>query len=176
MDVRIRRGVEADATALAGLAAITFPLATPESSEAAAVASFVRDVLNAERFTGYLSDPARLVLVAERDDELVGYAMLVLGDPEDPDVVAAITTRPTIDLNKFYVHPDQHGSGVASTLMAATVDAARAAGARAVWLGVNNENVRANRFYEKHGFEVVGTRHFLLGDRLEDDLVRELVL
>jgi len=176
MAVRIRRGVDADAPSLAELAAITFPLATPESSEATAVASFVREVLSAERFTAYLADPTRIVLVAEGEDGLVGYAMLVVGDPDDPEVVAAITTRPTIDLNKFYVHPDQHGSGAASTLMTAAIDAARATGARALWLGVNNENVRANRFYEKHGFAVVGTKHFLLGDRLEDDYVRELVL
>ena len=176
MTVRTRRGVDADAPALAELAAITFPLATPESSEADAVVAFVRDVLSAERFADYLADSTRIVLVAERDASLVGYAILVVGDPDDPEVLAAITTRPTIDLNKFYVHPDEHGSGAASTLMAAALDEARASGARAVWLGVNNENVRANRFYEKHGFAVVGTKHFLLGDRLEDDFVRELVL
>jgi diamine N-acetyltransferase len=176
MTVRIRRGVDGDAPSLAELAAITFPLATPQSSEATAVVSFIRDVLSAERFTGYLADPTRIVLVAEADGALVGYAMLVAGDPDDPEVAAAVTTRPTIDLNKFYVHPDCHGSGAASTLMTGAIDAARAAGARAMWLGVNNENDRANRFYEKHGFAVVGTKHFLLGDRLEDDFVRERVL
>ena len=51
-----------------------------------------------------------------------------------------------------------------------------ATGARSVWLGVNNENARANRFYEKHGFAIVGDKHFRLGDRMEDDYVRELVL
>jgi ribosomal protein S18 acetylase RimI-like enzyme len=38
---------------------------------------------------------------------------------------------------------------------------------------VNQENARANRFYEKSGFTLVGTKHFLVGDRLEDDFVRE---
>ena len=57
--------------------------------------------------------------------------------------------------------------------MAATLDAAAAAGAATAWLGVNEENARAIRFYEKHGFVKVGRKHFRLGDRLEDDWVLE---
>ena len=133
-------------------------------------------MLNADRFRDHVADPARLVLVAELDGRPVGYSILIVGEPDDPEVIAAVRTRPTIDLNKFYVHPDHHGAGTAATLMAATIQAARATGARSVWLGVNNENGRANRFYEKHGFAVVGDKHFRLGDRFEDDYVRELVL
>jgi RimJ/RimL family protein N-acetyltransferase len=41
---------------------------------------------------------------------------------------------------------------------------------------VNEENARANRFYEKNGFAKVGTKRFLVGERYEDDFVRERVL
>lgn len=99
--------------------------------------------------------------------------MLVEGEPEDADVAAAIRIRPTAELSKVYVHPDAHGSGVAGLLVEATVAEARARGARGVWLGVNQENARANRFYEKSGFALVGVKTFLVGDRLEDDFVRE---
>lgn len=176
MPLSIRPGVDADASALAELAAITFPLATPDDTTAEAIESFVADVLSTERFREYLASPDRIVLVADDGDRAVGYVMLVVGDPHDPDVVAAVRTRPTIDLNKFYVHPDHHGRGTAATLMAAAVEAARATGARSLWLGVNEENARANRFYEKQGFAVVGTKRFALGDRCEHDFVRELVL
>lgn len=173
MTVTIRRGDVTDAGALAALAAITFPLATPDDTTAEAIESFVGEVLSAERFADHLVDPNRSLLVAEDGADLVGYAMLIHGEPDDPDVLAAVVTRPTIALDKFYVHPDRHGSGAASTLMDAAVDAARAAAARSLWLGVNQENARANRFYEKHGFAVVGTKRFRLGDRFEHDFVRE---
>ncbi len=62
---------------------------------------------------------------------------------------------------------------VAGPLMAATLDAASANGAATAWLGVNEENGRAIRFYEKHGFAKVGHKHFRLGDREEDDWVLE---
>ncbi|HEU4756005.1 MAG TPA: GNAT family N-acetyltransferase, partial [Agromyces sp.] len=32
---------------------------------------------------------------------------------------------------------------------------------------------RAIRFYEKHGFAIVGTKRFLVGDRWEHDYVLE---
>src|SRR5690349_18716926 len=139
MTVEIRRAVAADAGALAEVAAVSFPLATPADTDPANVVAFVATNLSVERFEAYLADADRIVLVAEQEGEVVGYAMLIAGEPTDPEVLAAVTTRPTIDLNKFYVHPDHHGAGAAAALMAATVEAAQATGARSVWLGVNNE-------------------------------------
>jgi ribosomal protein S18 acetylase RimI-like enzyme len=40
-----------------------------------------------------------------------------------------------------------------------------------VWLGVNQSNYRAQTFYRKHGFAVVGTRTFPVGTVLENDFV-----
>jgi ribosomal protein S18 acetylase RimI-like enzyme len=57
--------------------------------------------------------------------------------------------------------------------MAATMAAARSRGVASVWLGVNQQNVRANRFYEKSGFAQVGVKKFLVGDEVHDDFVRE---
>jgi len=78
----------------------------------------------------------------------------------------------SIELSKFYLAPDRHGSGVAATLMAATLSEAAATGASFCWLGVNQQNERAGRFYAKQGFEVVGVKRFRVGDVWHDDHVR----
>ena len=75
-----------------------------------------------------------------------------------PAVAAAVRHRPTAELSKLYVHPDQHGGGVASALVERALHAAVDEGAVSVWLGVNIHNARANRFYEKSGFAIVGTK------------------
>ncbi|GAA1449367.1 GNAT family N-acetyltransferase [Leifsonia poae] len=177
MTVRIRPAEAGDAAALAAVAAVTFPLACPPHTTDEAKAHFIATVLSEERFAEYLADASRLLLIAEDDEHphagAIGYTMLNLGEPADADVKAAIRIRPTIELSKCYVMPGHHGAGVASGLMAASVDAAVAAGSAGMWLGVNEENGRAQRFYGKHGFERVGTKHFLVGDRLEDDWVME---
>ena len=165
-----------DAALLARIAAATFPLACPPHTLAADIAAFIATNLSESRFTEYLGDPARALFISETDGVPGGYTMLIVGDPTDADVAAAVTTRPTAELSKVYVLPEFHGGGVASALIEATVDEARGRGARSVWLGVNQENVRANRFYAKSGFAQVGTKRFLVGERYENDFVRALEL
>lgn len=172
----IRRAVAEDARALAEVAAETFPLACPPHTLPESIAAFIAAHLSVDSFTAYLADPARVLFVAEDEGVAVGYTMLVLAEPSDEDVAAAVTVRPTAELSKVYVREGFHGRGLASRLVEASVDAARAGGAASVWLGVNQENARANRFYEKQGFERVGTKRFLVGERYEDDFVRLLAL
>lgn len=99
--------------------------------------------------------------------------MLVAGEPKDADVASSITVRPTVELSKCYVMPGHHGAGIAGQLMARSLEAARERGGAAVWLGVNEENARAQAFYEKSGFAKVGRKRFLVGDRWEEDFVME---
>nr|WP_157415531.1 GNAT family N-acetyltransferase [Agromyces allii] len=169
----IRQARPTDAAALADLAAETFPLACPPSTTAEAIAEFIAVNFTVARFEAYLADADRVITVAEdASGDLVGYTMLVGGDPSDADVAAAVVERPVIELGKFYTLASAHGTGsVAGPLMEGTLQAARATGAVAAWLGVNEENGRAIRFYEKHGFVKAGRKHFRLGDRDEDDWV-----
>ncbi len=71
----------------------------------------------------------------------------------------------------MYVLAAQHGAGVAGSLMNRAIECAADAGARCLWLGVNQENQRAQRFYGKHGFTVAGTKTFTLGTQTEHDFV-----
>jgi diamine N-acetyltransferase len=168
--------VPADAAVLADLAAATFPLACPPSTTQEAIADFIGKNLSLTSFEGYLSDPERRLFLAIEDDTAIGYAMLVLGEPTDPDVAASITLHPTAELSKLYVRPGHHGAGISVALVEAAADAARQVGSAGMWLGVNEQNSRANRFYEKNGFVRVGAKKFRLGDTYEDDFVRERAL
>ncbi|TFC69987.1 N-acetyltransferase [Cryobacterium sp. TMT2-4] len=180
--IEIRTATATDAAALAELAVATFALACPPHTSAEAIAAFLRDVLAEGNFDAYLADPDRLILVAEVAGEagaagvMLGYTMLVFAEPADDDARAAATIRPTAELSKCYLRAETHGRGVAAALMNATMDAARARGAAGNWLGVNQENARAIRFYEKNGFVTVGEKRFLVGERYEDDFVLERAL
>jgi diamine N-acetyltransferase len=169
----VRQASGQDVPALAAVAAATFELACPPSMTRERVEAFVADVLSPARFTEYAADPARHLLLAEREGETLGYAMLVAGEPQDDDVRAAIRHRPTAELSKIYVLPQAHGTGAAALLMSRSLAWARDRGAAGVWLGVNQENERAQRFYAKSGFERVGTKRFLVGGTYEDDFVME---
>ena len=169
----VRDATASDVEVLARVAAATFALACPPHMTIDRIDAFIDGVLSRSRFEDYLGDGSRRVLLAERGSRPVGYAMLVDAEPADPDVAASIRLRPTVELSKIYVLPDAHGTGGARLLMEAGLDWARTRGALAVWLGVNQQNERAQRFYTKSGFTVVGMKRFLVGDRYEDDFVME---
>lgn len=172
----VRPAVDTDVPALAALAARTFPLACPPGTATADIETFVAASLSENAFRGYLRDEDRRVLVADHDGVLVGYTMLGLRPPDDPDVRAAVRDIPAVEVNKMYADPAAHGRGAAGALMEAAVDAARDLGRASLWLGVNHANARAQAFYRKCGFSPVGHRRFALGDVLHEDFVFERVL
>ena len=167
---QVRPARAADAEALAEVAGRTFPLACPASVPAADAAAFVAEQLSAEMFRRYLRDRRRHVLVAELAGAIVGYTMLAVGAPEDEQVRAAAPGAGA-ELSKCYTLEGFHGRGVSGALLAETLDLAARLRVDTLWLGVNQANERAQRFYRKHGFQRVGERTFTVGSRTEHDYV-----
>lgn len=177
MAITTRRCAADDAALLHHLAARTFALACPPGTAPADIETFVERHLSRSCFERYLADRHRILWVAALDGEPAGYSMLVSGPIADPDVRAVVpaaagTEGVSIELSKFYVVAERHGSGLADALMRATLADAVAAGATSCWLGVNQRNDRAARFYARHGFEIVGTKRFQVGTEWHDDHVR----
>jgi ribosomal protein S18 acetylase RimI-like enzyme len=169
--IDVAAAVEADLPELADVAARTFPLACPPSVTQENIAAFIEENLSQACFGDYLADPDRAVLAARDEARIVGYAMLIRGIPDDDSVRQAVTLRPAVELSKMYVLPDSHGAGISTALMTAALQHAADLDAKCVWLGVNQQNQRAQRFYAKHGFTINGTKTFRLGTAIENDYV-----
>lgn len=112
-----------------------------------------------------IGDPAMDTLLLEHDGVLAAFAQL------RPGTETGVDGPDPIELWRFYVDPAWHGRGAAAALMDAAVDAARARGARTLWLGVWEHNPRAQAFYRKQGFVVVGEHTFMLGRDPQRDLI-----
>ncbi len=171
MVIAVRTAGATDAAELAAVAAETFPLACPPTADAADIRAAIDANLSAAHFADYLADPDRLVLAATDIRRIVGYSMLIRGIGDDPDVAESVPDRPAVELSKMYVLSSHHRTDAAAALMEHGIDWAAHCGALTVWLGVNRNNERAQRFYRKHGFRVTGTRTFRLGSSDEADFV-----
>jgi diamine N-acetyltransferase len=174
--VTIQRATLADVDAVAEVAEATFALACPPETTEANIRLFIDQNLSPQVFGEYLQSPHHRIWLATTPEGVVGYALAIHEDPAPHTIGDAVLSSPTIELSKIYVVEGEHGSGVAADLLQVVVEDSAATGAKSVWLGVNNLNVRANRFYEKHGFVLRGTRQFQVGDKFEDDYVRERML
>lgn len=106
------------------------------------------------------------LLMVDAGGRWLGFAQL-RADSSAPGVPAG-----SVELWRFYVDQPWHGQGVAAALMVAARQRAMRRGATSLWLGVWERNARAQAFYRKHGFEVVGRKTFVVGsDRQADDVM-----
>jgi diamine N-acetyltransferase len=167
----IRRGVAADARALAEFGARTFMEAFAADNTAADMALHLGRTFGAARQAAELADPERAYLVAEATDRLIGYALVA----DTPPPACVRGTRP-IELLRLYVERDWFGTGLAQALIAETEREAMVRGGDTLWLGVWERNPRAIAFYRKCSFVEVGSHVFRLGDDEQTDRVMQKAL
>ncbi len=173
----VRRATADDTAETAWLAALTFPLACPPEAARAEMATHIAQKLTPAHFHEWAISDRHALLVYDDGARLLGYALLVLGSPEGATEAATVReasgrVAPYVELSKIYVQPDVQGGGIAGELMRAASDAAAELGpGLPYWLGTNAQNLRAQAFYRKHGFEVIGRRTYVVGGLEHDDVV-----
>jgi ribosomal protein S18 acetylase RimI-like enzyme len=165
-DLKIRSAEPGDAAALAQFAEESFRDAFERFNSAEDMASYVASAFDSELQRTEIADVHGAVLLVESAEGIVGYAQLLLA--ACPSEVEA---RPAMELQRFYVARDHHGSGVAQRLMHAALEVAAEHGAAAIWLGVWARNARAISFYRKVGFVDAGSKSFVLGMDLQTDRI-----
>jgi ribosomal protein S18 acetylase RimI-like enzyme len=74
-------------------------------------------------------------------------------------------------LHRLYLAAVAKGKGVADRLMEWTIAEARTLGADDLYLGVWSANERAQRFYRRHGFEIVGEYLFPVGEQMDEEYI-----
>jgi ribosomal protein S18 acetylase RimI-like enzyme len=162
----IRAATLDDATALSALAESTFRETFRDGNTESDLNDYCAASFGADIQARELADAATLTLVVEREGHLIAYSQLIANKTQA--VVEAV--RP-IELKRFYVDKAFQGTPLALELMRASEDRAKAAGADVVWLGVWERNPRAIRFYQKSGYQEVGSHTFTVGSDAQRDLV-----
>ncbi|WP_406725976.1 ribosomal protein S18-alanine N-acetyltransferase [Streptomyces sp. GD-15H] len=101
----------------------------------------------------------RRYVVAEEGDRLVGYAGLTAaGAPPDGDGASGGDATGVADVQTIAVTRDHWGTGLGSRLLTELLRAATAFECAEVFLECRIDNVRAQKLYERFGFETIGVR------------------
>ena len=164
---RLRRAVPADAAACGLVATASFAAAFYDDLAIADMLAHCAAHCSATRFDAWLADDMTIVTLAEHPDTgvPVGYTVLTAPDlPVDPHCG-------DVELRRIYLMPAGWGTGLGADLLDRAVKDAAVIGAARMLLGVYDRNTRAYGFYEKHGFERIGTRRFRVGSVWHDDFV-----
>ena len=192
----IRRATPADAEALSALSRTCFTqtfghLYDPSDLDAFLDEAYSPTVLRAE-----LNDPERATWLLF--DEPVDEARATLssddlpGTPEPGDEAPAssisqapigyVTACPAHlphpdvapgdgEVQRLYILQGHQGGGRGTALLRTALEWLERDGPRTIWIGVWSENYGAQRFYARHGFEIVGDYSFMVGDHADHELI-----
>lgn len=162
----IRKATIADALVLSKLASSTFfdtfnGTCTPQDMD-----QFLDFYYNESELYKELSNPEDHYYLALINDEAVGY----LRFGENPVPYTGTEGKKALELNRLYVTKQVYGKGIARDLMQVYENFATTYGYQYLWLGVWEQNYRAQAFYRKQGYVYTGSKHpFPIGNTPQTD-------
>lgn len=164
--IALRRASPGDAARLAAFATTAFADTFGAQNRPEDMAAYLAEAFGESVQHDELIDPQCTVFLAERDGEIVGYAML-----RDGPAPACVHDASAIEIARLYADQRWIGAGIGALLMQRCLVEAAARGRRTIWLGVWERNVRAIGFYQRWHFTIVGSQPFQLGGDRQNDRV-----
>ena len=167
--VTLRPATLIDAPQIAALGSHIFATCFGYSLPPADLQAYLESAYSISSLSSDISNPSMTVIVAEDPSSgtVVGFSQLTRGTTEP--CLAGIENL--VELQRLYVSPDFHGGGVGRLLVEAVESVAREEGFETLWLGVWEENFKAQKVYERMGFEKVGSHDFVMGSCVQTDWI-----
>lgn len=169
--IQISRATLEQSDLLAKLGAETFQESFRAANRAEDMAAHLHRTYAPAIVAEHLADPKCTYFIAHKNELPAGFAKLRTHYRPD-----CISEKNIVELHQIYVLRAFHGQKVGAALMRACLDAATRKGYDFLWLGVWENNIRAREFYQKWGFEEVGSHAFVLGADFQTDLILKLSL
>lgn len=167
VSLAIRRAGATDADALSQIGARTFVDTFGHLYPDEDLQDFLQESHSPAVYARYLADDAYALWLLEDSTDAVGYALAGPAGLPHPELQPGDG-----ELKRLYVTPALHNGGWGGRLFQAATDWLEQDGPRTLWISVWSENLGAQRFYMRHGFEQAGEYEFHVG-RVRD---REFML
>ena len=169
--INIRYASPDDAEMIADLSRRTFYDTFAAQNTQEDMDKFMNEQFTRPRLMEEVTLPDNIFIIAEINDEPVGYARLRESEPPEE-----LNGLPSIEIARIYAVQSGIGKGIGSALMKKCIDVAFELGKRVIWLGVWEKNERAISFYARWGFEKSGEHDFVLGNDVQHDWIMKKML
>lgn len=159
-----------EAAALAELGRTTFVSTFGHLYSAENLARFFATAYVVETIAGELIDPTLRWIVVEEPlapGVPIGFCKLSVGT----SLPVALADRSVMECKQLYLLDAYHGRGIADDLMQWAFTQAELVAAQDMVLCVYSGNLRAQRFYQRHGFTKLMDYHFMVGDHRDEEYI-----
>ncbi|KAG2177376.1 hypothetical protein INT44_007887 [Umbelopsis vinacea] len=171
--ITIRDATVDDAESVAAIGREVFTISFGYSVSEEDLQTYLQETYTEALVCEDIKDPLTHLMVAcNADDKVLGFVQLIKGSSE-PCVEDA---ENAIKLQRIFVHHESHGLGIGKLLIKMAEKVASSQGYKTLWLGVFEENIKAQKLYEKSGFIHVGEQDFKLGECVQTDIIMSKTL
>ena len=171
MNVKKINNSDEDIKKLQTIAKQTFTETFGSQNTAEDLAKFLSEEYAFDKLKAEVENPESFYYFCYFNDELAGYLKLNIGSAQtESDYPEAL------EIQRIYVLQKYQGQKMGLSMMQHAIAVAEELKKPQVWLGVWENNFKAQAFYQKSGFKKVGSHDFILGDDIQTDyiLVKEL--
>lgn len=170
MSITVRQAQTGDENALALVGAATFLESYAGVVDGGAIIRHCAERHTPAVYAAALETTGHALWLAEQAPGAAPVGYLHLTPPDLPVEIRV----DDLEIKRIYVLASLHRSGLGRRFLSEAVTHARSRQTSRLLLGVYKNNDRALAFYQRMGFEQIGTRQFDVGGRIYDDWVLAL--
>jgi ribosomal protein S18 acetylase RimI-like enzyme len=160
----IKELTAADIPALRDLAIRIYRDTFTDQNSAESMEAFLERDYSTESFQKEFTEPGSRYFFISDGETHAGYLRV----RRSTEVDHLLGTN-NIELHRLYIDKPYHGQRVGHELMQLAMDIATEGQYEWIWLGVWEHNPRAQRFYQKWGFEKFSEHIFHMGEEKQTD-------
>ncbi|NOS90543.1 MAG: GNAT family N-acetyltransferase [Cyclobacteriaceae bacterium] len=121
--------------------------------------AFYAENYTLDKFTAEFNEPNSILFVSCRNNQVVGFIRLRISHEADEHLDGT-----AIELQRLYIHPEHQGLRAGALLIQKALEYAINRQFDWIWLGVWEQNFKAQAFYQKYGFIRFSEHVFQMGD------------
>ena len=163
--VSIRKAEKADAETVADIGRKTFYETWRSVNTEEDLQMYLLKSFNTKEIAEEIQNQGVIIfLLAYVANEVAGYAKLRNDRNHDQ-----LKGKRSIEMERIYVLKKFQDKKIGKALMDESLSISNREKYELIWLGVNQENFKAIDFYKRYGFEIFGTKKFILGTAIDED-------
>ncbi|MEY3195368.1 MAG: hypothetical protein RIQ78_1465 [Bacteroidota bacterium] len=162
--MEIRSATTADLESLRNFAEQTFRLAYEADNDPVPFEEYCSKAFTLEQFQSEMQHPFSAFWLGWKDNQLVAY--LKLNYDNHPEL---LMTSHSVQVERLYIEPTWQNQGLGALALHFVQEQAKKNGVEWIWLSVWKKNPSAVRFYQRCGFDTIGTEIFHVADDPQED-------
>lgn len=170
-NIEIRKANQTDTELLQNIGRQTFFEKFTENNTEENMLKYASEAYSFEKISSEINNKSSQFYLAILNAKTIGYLKINFDEAQ-----TELQDPQALELERIYVLKEFQRRKIGQKLYEKTLEIAKQAKLKYVWLGVWEENSSAIKFYKKNGFKAFDTHIFMPGDDPQTDIMMKIEL